>query len=114
MEPVLDRINVNVQMILLVHYVKLVGLKSFWIYTLIQIVINLILLLFIESVELCSNNDATKGESLLSITFGSGSAQYSNETPSSFNFSTTHQQKGDVSTYYISVPKNFNLILLSR
>ncbi len=57
--------------------------------------INLIILLFIESIGLCSDNEITNGKSLLLITFGSGPDQYSAKTPSSFNFSTTFRQKFD-------------------
>jgi hypothetical protein len=45
--------------------------------------------------DLCSNNDTTNGKTLLLIKFGFGSDQYSNKTPSSFNFSTTHQQQSE-------------------
>jgi hypothetical protein len=58
-------------------------------------VINLIILLFIESIGLCSDNEITNGKSLLLITFGCGSDQYSDKTPSSFNFSTDYVQKFD-------------------
>jgi hypothetical protein len=56
-------------------------------------VINFLLFLSIESVGLCSDNGNTGGKSLFLITFGSGSGQYSKQTPSNFNFSTTHQQQ---------------------
>jgi hypothetical protein len=74
-------------------------------------VINLIILLFIESIGLCSDNGITNGKSLLLITFGSGPDQYSDKTPSSFNFSTTHDQKfaSDIKTGWFAflnaVPK---------
>ncbi len=55
--------------------------------------INLIILLFIESIGLCSDNEITNGKSLLLITFGSGPDQYSDETPSSFNFNTGYVQR---------------------
>jgi hypothetical protein len=55
-------------------------------------VINFILSISIESVGLCSVNYTTNAQSLMLITFGSGPDQYSNATPASFNFSTTHQQ----------------------
>jgi hypothetical protein len=55
-------------------------------------VINFILSISIESVGLCSVNYTTNAQSLMLITFGSGPDEYSNETPSSFNFSTTHRQ----------------------
>jgi len=56
-------------------------------------VINFIFSVPIESVGLCSINDTTDGKPLFSITFGSNSGQYSNEKPSSFGFSTSHQQQ---------------------
>ena len=46
----------------------------------------------IESKDVCSTNKTSQGQSLLSITFGSGSEQYSTKTPASFNFTTTHLQ----------------------
>ncbi len=61
--------------------------------------INLIILLFIESIGLCSDNEITNGKSLLLITFGSGPDQYSDKTPSSFNFNTSHEQKFDSFLY---------------
>jgi hypothetical protein len=54
--------------------------------------INFILFLSIDSGWLCPDNAAYNGTSLVLITFGSGSDQYSKKKPSSFNFSTTHQQ----------------------
>ncbi len=55
--------------------------------------INFIFCVPIESVGLCSINDTTDGKPLFSITFGSNSGQYSSEKPSSFGFSTSHQQQ---------------------
>jgi hypothetical protein len=55
--------------------------------------INFIFSIPIESVGLCSTNDTTDGKPLFSITFGSNSGQYSSETPSSFGFSTSHEQQ---------------------
>jgi hypothetical protein len=54
--------------------------------------INFIVFLSIESDGLCPDNAAHNGTSLVLITFGSGSYQYSNATPSTFNFSTAHRQ----------------------
>jgi len=62
-------------------------------------VINLIILLFIESIGLCSDNEITNGKSPLLITFGSGPDQYSDKTPCSFNFSTSHEQIFDSHIY---------------
>jgi hypothetical protein len=55
-------------------------------------VINIIVFLFIESVEVCSDNETNNNKSLFLITFGFGWDEYSKETPDSFNFSTTHNQ----------------------
>jgi hypothetical protein len=55
-------------------------------------ILNIVLFLSIESVGLCSENGTTNGQSLMLITFGSGPDLYSNQTPSTLNFSTTHQQ----------------------
>ena len=57
--------------------------------------INLIVFLSIEATGLYYDKNATNGKSFLLITFGCGSEQYSNKTPSSFNFSTIHQQTFD-------------------
>lgn len=72
---------------------KSVCLKFSRTYPFIQLMINFILFLFIESVELCTGNDTTNGKSLLLITFDSGSDEYSNKTPAYFNFSAAHEQK---------------------
>ncbi len=55
--------------------------------------INFIFSVPIESVGLSSINDTTDGKPLFSITFRSNSGQFSNEKPSSFGFSTSHQQQ---------------------
>jgi hypothetical protein len=47
----------------------------------------------VESAGLCSDTETFEDKPILSITFGSGSAQYSNQRPSVFNFSTTLQQE---------------------
>ncbi len=58
--------------------------------------INPIISFFIESIGLCSVNETTNDKSLLLITFGSGPDQYSDKTPSSFNFNTNYRQKFNV------------------
>jgi hypothetical protein len=47
----------------------------------------------VESAGLCSDTNTYEDTPILSITFGSGSAQYSNAKPSAFNFSTTLKQQ---------------------
>ncbi len=49
--------------------------------------------LFAESVELCLNKDINYSQSLILITFDSGSNAYSNRIPSYFYFTTTHKQQ---------------------
>jgi hypothetical protein len=59
---------------------------------LIHIAVSFILFFSIGSTGLCLGNERTNSKSVLLITFGSGSDRYSNNTPSSFNFSTKHNQ----------------------
>jgi len=47
----------------------------------------------LESLGLCNDTATATGNSIFTITFGSGSAQYSQAKPSAFNFSTTYQQQ---------------------
>ena len=54
--------------------------------------IYFILSIFIDSVTFCCDNRITNEASLLLITFGSGSQEYSNHTPDDFQFSAAHQQ----------------------
>jgi hypothetical protein len=54
---------------------------------------NIILFISIESVDICSDNDTTNNKPVLSITFGSGTNEYSTEKPDSFNFSTDYPQQ---------------------
>ncbi len=55
--------------------------------------VNVFVLFLIASSDLWSNNNINNGQSHFLITFNNGSAEYSNQTPSNFNFNTTHQQK---------------------
>jgi hypothetical protein len=77
-------------------------------------IINIILFLSIESEPLCPDNAANNDTSLALITFDSGSDQYSNATPSTFNFSTTHQQIFNSTivegmfAFVNTVPNNYN------
>jgi hypothetical protein len=60
----------------------------------IEMAINIILFISIESVDVCSENSTTNNKPILSITFGSSNtSEYSRETPDSFNFSTANEQK---------------------
>lgn len=47
---------------------------------------------FTEATDLCTNN-GTVNTKLLSITFGSGAAEYSKATPADFNFTAQHIQQ---------------------
>jgi hypothetical protein len=47
----------------------------------------------LESSGLCNDTETFVGTPIVLITFSSGSAQYSNATPTAFNFSTTLQQE---------------------
>ena len=49
--------------------------------------------LFLEFIKLCYDSDAIVGTVLYSMTFGSGSDIYSKQTPCSFNFSTSYEQR---------------------
>lgn len=53
----------------------------------------------LESFGLCLNNDTSAAEPILLVTFGKGSAQFSNATPAQFNFSTTYKQQMGYSIY---------------
>ncbi len=55
--------------------------------------IDIILFISIESVDVCSENGITNNKPVLSITFGSGTDEYSTEIPASFNFSTANEQR---------------------
>jgi len=48
---------------------------------------------FLESTGLCGPYETLSTKEIFSIDFGSGSSQYSTETPSAFNFSTTYTQE---------------------
>lgn len=64
--------------------------KSFFPYTIRTFVIFLSI---IESVGLCTDAQIRNSTPVLSITFGAGTARYSNSTAAKFDFTTTYQQK---------------------
>ncbi|CAF4119490.1 unnamed protein product, partial [Rotaria sp. Silwood2] len=51
-----------------------------------------IIVLFPESVGLCSDENTTSAAPIFLITFGSGPATFSLETPANFSFTTSYQQ----------------------
>jgi len=77
-------------------------------------IINFILFLSIESGPLCPENAANNDTSLALITFDSGPDQYSNATPSTFNFSTAYQQifkpriQNGMFAFVNTVPNDYN------
>lgn len=76
-----------------------------------------IFLCYIGSCGLCSAADTANSQIIYSLTFGNGTDPYSTATPSSFNFTTTYNQKNtsplvdDAFSFVNAVPADFTVWL---